>query len=92
MTACRSCGGDGFKKPLEPLKGIPGAVKRCPDCRDGTERKGVSRLSETWWSVKFKTVEDDVIRISLKAKDSDEAAVKARELLRADLYVTLLEI
>lgn len=90
--SCTSCGGDGIKKPLEALKAHKDAVKRCPDCR-GSGRAGRQlprAVPQPWYSVKFKTPDGAIIRITLKAKDESGARLNARALLNQSLHCEML--
>lgn len=89
---CKSCGGDGIKKPIEHLKSHGAAVKRCVACwgSGGGGRKPRQSTQRRWYSVRFKTPDGDVIRISTKGKDESEAQMKARRLLDPALHCEML--
>jgi hypothetical protein len=90
---CMSCGGDGVKKPLERLKNQQGALKRCLVCwgsgvAGGKQRRAVP--AKQWYSVKFKTSDGAVIRVTLKANDEEAAQLNARCLLNQSLHCEML--
>lgn len=85
---CTSCGGDGIKKPVEHLKSHKDALKRCPVCWGSGQAGRKPRRSnpDRWYSVRFTTSAGDVIRVTTKGKDENEARVKARQLLAPTLH------
>lgn len=88
MKTCSACGGDGIQKPENLL--VSGAVRRCIACHGRGVVGGIRRKPEQWWSVKFRTNDGDVIRVTTKGKDEGEARLNARRLLDPSLYCEML--
>lgn len=89
---CTSCGGDGIKKPIEHLKTHKEAVKRCLACRGtGLVRREPRPCRTTpWYSIRFKTSDGDMIRITTRGTDERDARLKARRLLDPSIHCEML--
>jgi hypothetical protein len=88
MNSCQACGGDGIQKPEARLKS--GAVRRCISCRGRGMTGEIKRKPGQWWSVKFKTKDGDVIRVTTKGTTENEARLNARRLLDPALHCEML--
>ncbi len=85
---CAACGGDGIQKPEERL--VSGAARRCISCRGRGARGSARRKAGQWWTVKFKTNDGDIIRVTTKGATESEAELNARRLLDPGLHCELV--